>query len=74
MIRRVIVPTVPDGVLSPNRVAKYGFHAKRRARAELRRAARAAKALADMGCTLHDIATLQCCTVETVRRRLGEAA
>lgn len=36
--------------------------------------ARAAKALADMGCTLHDIATLQCCTVETVRRRLGEAA
>ena len=36
--------------------------------------ARAAKALADMGCTLHDIATFQCCTVETVRRRLGEAA
>lgn len=42
MIRRVIVPTVPDAVLSPNRVAKYGFHAKRRARAELQRAAWAA--------------------------------
>jgi len=39
VIRRVIVPTVPDGVLSPNRSAKYGFHAKRRARAELQRAA-----------------------------------
>lgn len=35
---------------------------------------RAAKALSDMGCTLHDIAYFQGCTVETVRRRLGEAA
>jgi Holliday junction resolvase RusA-like endonuclease len=41
-IRRVIVPAVPDPVLSPNRQAKYGYRAKRRAREELQRVAWAA--------------------------------
>ncbi len=39
VIRRVIIPVVPDGILSPNRSARYGYRAKEKARKELRRAA-----------------------------------
>ena len=35
---------------------------------------RQAKAMADQLFTLQDIAYFQCCSVELVRRRLGEAA
>jgi Holliday junction resolvase RusA-like endonuclease len=42
VVRRVVVPCVPDSVLSPNRQARHGYWAKRQARAELQRAAWAA--------------------------------
>lgn len=69
--RRIIVPTAPDAILSPNRNAKWGYREKRAARESLQVASKyAALETARMGCIEQQVRVTACICWPYRRQRM----